>query len=74
MYVSLMEKKGMEKGIEKGILQGMEKGIEKGMEKGMVKEKLETACRMLERGMSVPVIIDLTGLTEDEILRLKREG
>lgn len=62
MYVSLMEKKGM----EKGILQEMEKG--------MVKEKLETARRMLERGMSVAVIIDLTGLTEDEILRLKREG
>ncbi|NLK19821.1 MAG: hypothetical protein GX310_08510 [Synergistaceae bacterium] len=62
VYVSLMEKKGM----EKGILQEMEKG--------MVKEKLETARRMLERGMSVAVIIDLTGLTEDEILRLKREG
>ena len=53
VYVSLMEKKGMEKGIEKG--------------------KHETARRMLERGMSVPVIIDLTGLTEDEILRLKRQ-
>lgn len=66
VYVSLIEKKGIEKGIEKGREQGREQGIKK--------EKMETARRMLERGMAVPVIVDLTGLTEDEILRLKREG
>ena len=53
MYVSLMERKGIEQGIEQG--------------------KIETARRMLERGMAVPVIIDLTGLTEDVILSLKRQ-
>lgn len=66
MYVSLIERKGIEKGRQLGHEQGIEQGVKK--------EKKETARRMLERGMSVAVIIDLTGLTEDEILRLKREG
>ena len=49
MYVSLMERKGIEQ------------------------EKMETAKRMLERGMPVSLIIDLTGLTEEVILSLKSE-
>ncbi|MCC5815434.1 MAG: Rpn family recombination-promoting nuclease/putative transposase [Leptospira sp.] len=62
---------GMEKGIEKGLEKGMEKGIEKGMEIGIYAKAVDTARRMKKRNMSLFDIIDISGLTEEE---LKKEG
>ena len=49
---------------EKGIEEGMEKGMEKGIEEG----KLEDARRMLDKGFSLDVVVDVTGLSRDVIL------
>lgn len=54
------------RGYRMGIAQGIEKGIEKGERLG----KLETARKMLARGMDVSLIVDLTGLSEDDIQAL----
>ena len=45
-----------------------EKGIEEGMEKGIVEGKLEDARRMLDKGFSLDVVVDVTGLSRDVIL------
>ena len=70
-------KQGMEKGIkqgmEKGIKQGMEKGMKQGMEKGMNLRSLELARKMLAKGIDEVSIMDMTGLTAEEIKLLKVE-
>jgi recombination-promoting nuclease RpnB len=45
-------------------------GLAEGMEKGMGKTKLEIASAMLQKGLDKQVIIEVTGLSEDDILRL----
>lgn len=52
---------------------GIERGIEKGIEKGVKKEKLESAKRMFTKGLSVRDIVELTGLTVQEIEILRQE-
>ena len=61
--------KGMEEGMEKGRAEGMEKGIEEGMSQ----RSLEIARKMLAKGMDEASIMDMTGLTSEEIKLLKAE-
>ena len=65
--------KGMKQGMEKGMKQGMEKGMKQGMEKGMNLRSLEIARKMLAKGMDEASIMDMTGLTAEEIKLLKAE-
>ena len=65
--------KGKEEGMEKGIAEGMEKGIKQGMEKGMNLRSLEIARKMLAKGMDEASVMDMTGLTAEEIKLLKAE-
>ena len=62
---------GMQKGIEEGMQKGIEKGIEEGMQKGIEKGIEKVAVNALNKGLSVEDIIDLTGLTKEQILSLK---
>ena len=64
---------GLEIGMEKGMKQGMEKGMKQGMEKGMNLRSLEIARKMLAKGMDEATIIDMTGLTAEEMKLLKAE-
>ena len=59
--------KGKEKGKEEGIAEGMEKGMKQGMEKGMNLRSLEIARKMLAKGMDDASVMDMTGLTAEEI-------
>ena len=65
--------KGKEKGKEEGIAEGMEKGIKQGMEKGISQRSLEIARKMLAKGMDEASVMDMTGLTAEEIKLLKAE-
>ncbi len=65
--------KGKEEGMEKGIAEGMEKGMKQGMEKGMNLRSLEIARKMLAKGMNEASVMDMTGLTAEEIKLLKAE-
>ena len=65
--------KGKEDGMEKGIAEGMEKGMKQGMEKGMSQRSLEIARKMLAKGMDDASVMDMTGLTAEEIKLLKAE-
>ena len=61
------EKRGMEKGRAEGMAEGMAKGMAKGIAKG----KAEVARNLLAIGMSWPQIVQLTGLTEDQLKQLQ---
>ena len=50
-----------------------QKGMEEGMEKGMSLRSLEIARKMLAKGMDEASIMDMTGLTSEEIKLLKAE-
>ena len=52
---------------------GMEKGMEKGRAEGMSQRSLEIARKMLAKGMDEASIMDMTGLTAEEIKLLKAE-
>ena len=49
---------------------GMEKGRAEGMEKGMNQRSLEIARNMLEKGMDASTVLEITGLSMDEIQQL----
>ncbi|WP_025183788.1 Rpn family recombination-promoting nuclease/putative transposase, partial [Leptospira kirschneri] len=53
--------------FEAGELQGIEKGIKKGIEKGAEKEKLKFARKMLQKGMDVDMILEITGLSKKDL-------
>ena len=50
-----------------------QKGIEKGREEGMNLRSLEIARKMLAKGMDEASVMDMTGLTAEEIKLLKAE-
>ena len=62
-----------QKGKEEGIAEGMEKGRAEGMEKGMSQRSLEIARKMLAKGLDDTTIIEMTGLSLDEIRLLKSQ-
>jgi len=49
---------------------GIEKGIEKGMEKGIREGNINTARRMKVKNFDVQLIMEMTGLTQEEIEKL----
>ena len=65
--------KGRAEGMEKGRAEGMEKGRAEGMEEGMSQRSLEIARKMLAKGMDEASIMDMTGLTAEDIKLLKAE-
>ena len=62
-----------QEGLAEGIEIGMEKGMKQGMEKGMNLRSLEIARKMLAKGMDEASVMDMTGLTAEEIKLLKAE-
>ena len=60
-----LEQKGMMKGMEKG----MEKGMQLGEQRGMKQGKSQVAQAMLQHGMDYDVVMRLTGLSVEELVR-----
>ena len=50
---------------------GLKKGMEKGMEKGKNEKALEIARKMLSKGMEDATIMEVTGLTREQLMQLK---
>ena len=60
-----------QEGLAEGLEIGMAKGIKEGMEKGMNLRSLEIARKMLAKGLDEASVMDMTGLTAEEIKLLK---
>ena len=67
------KEEGIAEGMEKGMEQGMKQGMEKGMEQGMSQRSLEIAKKMLAKGMDEATVMDMTGLSAEEMKLLKAE-
>ncbi|WP_433863486.1 hypothetical protein [Sphingobacterium thalpophilum] len=63
--------KGLAKGLEKGLAEGLEKGRAEGLAEGEHKQAIESARKMLSKGYNEKDISDVTGLSVDEIEKLK---
>ena len=68
VYEYMMESE--ERGLERGMKKGMEKGLEKGIAQGLEKGKIETARNFKRLGVSTDIIMQATGLSEEEIQQL----
>ena len=56
---------------QQGMEKGMEKGRAEGKEEGMNQRSLEIARKMLAKGMDEATVMDMTGLTAEEIKQMK---
>ena len=63
--------KGFAKGEAKGFAKGEAKGFAKGEAKGSYQKSLDIAKKMLLKGMDDDSIMELTGLTHEQLLQLK---
>jgi len=66
----VMIKHGLDEILEDKLNEGFEMGIERGIER----ERVTVARRMIDLGKSVDEIVEITGLTVDDVLRLESEG
>ena len=86
MYVSIMERKGIEKGIQLGRTEGIQlgktegiqlgktEGIQLGKTEGIQLGKTETARNLIQMGLDLTKIAEATGLPLEEIQALKKTG
>ena len=56
---------------EKGLKEGRQKGLEQGIKQGIEQNNLEVAKKMLKENIEVETISKITGLTKEEIAKLK---
>ena len=57
-------------GYCKGVEQGIEQGIKQGIKQGTMQQNKEIAKKMREKGADISFIVEITGLSEQEILKL----
>ena len=61
-----------QEGLEEGRAKGLEEGRAKGLEEGRAEEKKAMARKMLSAGIGVEQVAGITGLSIEEIQKLKR--
>lgn len=64
-------RKGEEKGEAKGLERGRKEGEAKGLERGRKEERNNMALKLLKQGVEPTLICEATGLSEEELNRLK---
>jgi len=72
-WVQEAKKKGIEEGEKRGEERGEERGEKRGRKEGEKRGKRTVAREMLRKGMDEALIGELTGLTRDEIKKIKEE-
>ena len=58
-------------GIAEGMEKGMKEGLEKGRAEGMNQRSLDIARNMLADGVDINLIMKYSGLTQEQIEKLK---
>ena len=72
MTLEMMKTEKLYEGIKRGIALGREEGREEGREAGARNKALETATNALMLGISADKIATITGLSLEEIEKLKK--
>ncbi len=63
-------KQGRIEGKEEGLIEGRKEGRIEGKQEGLIEGRIAIAKKALKAGLSMEIIMKLTGLTEDEINKL----
>ncbi len=64
---------GREEGLEEGHKVGKEEGFKEGLKEGRGEERLKIAMNLIRVGASCEIISQATGLSAEEVSRLKEE-
>lgn len=72
-YIGIKEGKlfGLKRGLECGIEEGFEQGMDQGVKQGTKIREIEIAQKMLNKNIEIELIVEITGLTKEEIEKLK---
>jgi predicted transposase/invertase (TIGR01784 family) len=62
---------GEQIGLQRGEQIGLQKGEQIGLQKGEHKKAVDTACKLKAKGFPIPMIAEVTGLTEQEVAALE---
>ena len=65
---------GRAEGIKEGRKEGIKEGRKEGITEGRLQEKYEIAKKMLKEKITIECIMDVTGLTKEEIEKLKNNS
>lgn len=65
-------KNGLEEGMKQGIEQGIKEGIKQGIEQGKESRTEEIAIELLKNNISIEIIKNTTGLSDEEIKDLEK--
>ncbi|TVR75684.1 MAG: hypothetical protein EA427_00035, partial [Spirochaetaceae bacterium] len=68
-----LERRGREKGLKEGEKRGLKEGRKEGAKKGREEAARAVARNLLDRGLSVDLIVESTGLTREKVEALQRE-
>ena len=71
MYQKAIEDRGIEIGMERGIEIGKEQGIQQGIQLGQKRAIEELAKKMLNENIEIEIIMKVTNLSKEEIMKLK---
>jgi predicted transposase/invertase (TIGR01784 family) len=52
---------------DEGIKKGIKEGLKKGLTEGIIEGKLQTARRLLQRGLTIDEVADITGLSVERL-------
>ncbi|MFP4211601.1 MAG: hypothetical protein ACLFR8_10190 [Alkalispirochaeta sp.] len=64
-------RQGEKRGMERGRGEGLEQGIKQGIAQGAIRRQTEIVKRMKARGLFIPEIAELTGLSAEEIQEIE---
>jgi predicted transposase/invertase (TIGR01784 family) len=56
---------------EKWKREGLEEGKKEGIKQGELKAKIETAKKLLKKGIDIKIIVEATGLSKKELKKYK---
>ncbi len=65
-YITSFERLGREKGLQEGLQQGLHRGLQQGRQEG----QLLLAKKMLDKGIDLEFIKNITGFSEQELIGL----
>ncbi|MDR1656512.1 MAG: Rpn family recombination-promoting nuclease/putative transposase [Deltaproteobacteria bacterium] len=64
-------KQGLEQGLKQGLEQGLKQGLEKALKQGLEKVRNDIAQNAIAKGLPLTNIAEMTGLTLDEVKRIR---
>lgn len=69
-YLDMLVDEEKAKSLKEGIEAGKAQGLQEGKKQGLQQSKIEIAKKMLSKGMPLDLIVEMTGLSEEEIKKL----